>query len=229
MRRPNFVAAWIAVAVVGLAALWLLPLRLALIAGQFDAQGLSARAVGGRLWSGRLLAAEWRGLALGDIDVGLKPLALATATLRFELSGDQLRGEAWRRRGGGGVGNLSGRVAVAGLAGLPIEALVLERVDIGFRNGACTTAAGRLSLQPGGALARFGPLAGEPRCEGSAVLLPLESPDGAVRLELRVKPDTGFRARIEVAQVDEATRLALLAKGFQPTPQGLGMDLEGRL
>lgn len=220
---------WIIAALLMLAALALLPLRVALMAAGADARGLSARAVSGSVWSGQLAAAQWRGLGLGDVDARLQPLALATGTLRFQLSGNTLRGDVMMRRGGGGISAGNGRVDLAGNAVLPLRAVDLEAVDIGFRDGQCIAAAGRITVQPGGALARFGPMTGEPRCDGPFVLLDLASADGGERLALRIGADSGFRAHIDLVQVTEAERPALLAAGFQPTPQGLGLDLEGSL
>lgn len=215
-------------AMFALAMLVMLPLRLALVMAGAEAAGLAARDVRGRAGAGQLVAASWRGAGLGDVDVRLAPLASLGGAVRYEMTGDQLRG-AVRFGRGGGVYGMNGRVAVASIGGFAVNGAELAEVDIGFSGGVCTAAAGQIMVQPAGLLAGFGGLSGSPRCEGEAVLVPLASSDGAVRVDLRVKSGGAFRAEVMIDRLDESVRAGLLAAGFQPTPQGLAMKLEGVL
>jgi general secretion pathway protein N len=212
---------FVALLVLALLALW--PMRLAGLTGS----GLTARAVTGSVWNGRLEAAQIKGLALGDIDAGLAPLSLASGTLRLGFAGATIRGAVLQRRGGGGVADVTGRLLPGLVAGLPIAAVDLDGISLGFADGACTAATGRITLQPGGVIASQGAFSGTPRCDGPALLLPLVSASGRGRLDLRITADGRFRAALAIDGVSEADRPALLAAGFQPTPQGLALTAEG--
>ena len=212
---------FVALLVVALLALW--PMRLAGLAGA----GMTARAVTGSVWNGRLEAAQLKGLALGDIDAGLAPLPLVGGTLRLGFVGATIRGAVLQRRGGGGIADVTGRLSPGQVAGLPVASVDLDGVSLGFADGACTAAAGRIALQPGGVIANQGAFSGAPRCDGPALLLPLVSASGRGRLDLRITSDGRYRAALALDGVAEADRPALLAAGFQPTPQGLALTAEG--
>ncbi len=209
--------------VLALLALW--PLRLAGLAGS----GLTARTVTGTVWSGRLEAAQLQGLPLGDIDAGLAPLPLLGGTLRLGFVGPVIRGAVVQRRGGGGIVDVSGRLLPGQIAGLSVDAIEFDAVSLGFADGACSVASGRIVLQPGGAIASQGVFSGTPRCDGPALLVPLVSAAGRSRLDLRVTADGRYRASLALDGVTERDRPALLAAGFQPAPQGLTLTVEGTL
>lgn len=216
-------------AMLAAAALLLVPMRVAIMALGLERAGLSARAVSGSVWGGQLRAAGFRGAGLGDIGLRLAPLPLLAGTARFTASGERLRGALERSVNGGGVAGMSGRLELGGLAGLPITAFELEDVGIGFADGACRTAAGRVTAIPGPAMGGEGGLTGQPRCDGRFVLLPLMSASGLSRLELRIGADGGYRAELAMDGADEASRAVLLGRGFQPTPQGVALRVEGNL
>ncbi len=203
-------------------ALALLPLRIVLALGN---AGLAARSVSGSLWSGQLADAVWRGMPIGDLDVGLSPLSLLGGAPALHLSGTALTGVASRA----GVSGLSGNVDASGQTPLPLGRIGLQDVEIVFDNKTCTQARGLVTVAATGSLAPAlgGSLQGLARCEGGALLLPLAS--ATAQLLLRIGGDGGWRAVISVTSVDEATRTGLLAAGFAPTPQGLSRTLEGHL
>lgn len=225
MKRPLLAFT----ALLAAALLLMLPLRLALKMAGLDAAGLSAQAVSGSLWSGRMTAAGWRGIALGDGSAGLSPLALLTGRVRLGWAGDTIGGTIVRHRGGGGVEGVSGRTGAMTIGGLGLQSMEFAGVDIGFADGRCSRAGGQVSLQPAGALALAGSLTGIPRCAGEALVLPLVSADGSAQIELRARADASYRATITLEPVAEAARPGLLAAGFQPTPQGVAMTVEGVL
>lgn len=220
---------WGFAAVLATAVLLLWPLRLAISGLGLEAAGLSARAVRGSMWSGELDAAGFRGARLGDVTLRLAPLALLAGRVEWRISGDALRGAGFRAVDGGGVTELSGRLALDGLAGLPVAGFELDAVGIAFAGGACRSAAGRVTAIAGPALGDEGGLTGQPRCDGRYVLLPLVSASGLARLDLRIAADGGYRAALALEGGDEARRAALLGRGFQPTPQGLALQVEGQL
>jgi general secretion pathway protein N len=200
----------------------LLPLRAVLALGN---GGLAARTVTGSLGSGQLAAAAWRGVALGDLDVGLAPLSLLTGTPALHFAGPALAGTATPA----GVSGLSGSVDAGGQTPLPIGRIGLQDVEIAFDKRVCTQARGMVTVAATGSLATAlgGSLQGLARCDGGALLLPLAS--ATAQLLLRIGGDGSWRAVISVTSVDEATRTGLLAAGFAPTPQGLSRTLEGHL
>lgn len=225
MKRPVLVF----LALLTAAMLVMLPLRAGLSLAGLDAAGVAAQQSTGTVLAGRLVDAGWRGAALGDLRVRLAPLALAQGLLRYDLDGAGFSGGAFRSIGGGGITGANGRLAITSIGGLAVNGVVLDGVDLRFSNGACAGAGGRVALQPGGGLAGFGTLAGDARCDGREVLLPLATPGGEARIDLRIAQDGRFRAQVAITQVDEAMRPALLAAGFQPTPLGLGLAMEGTL
>jgi hypothetical protein len=61
------------------------------------------------------------------------------------------------------------------------------------------------------------------------VVIPLVSGDSAVQMTFKLRDDASYTASITVEPVAEAARPALLAAGFQPSPQGMAMTVEGVL
>jgi general secretion pathway protein N len=209
---------------IGLLLLW--PLRL--VPGLREA-GFAAESIEGSLWAGQLRAARWHGLVIGDVGVGVSPLALLGGNLRLSLAGPALRGSVMRG-GTTGVAGLSGNVALAGPMPLPIVGVAFDGVDTVFSGGICRNAAGQIRLLPGGALARATggqALAGVIRCDGDQLLLPLAA--GAARLDMRIGATGRYRATITIAGAESAASPALLAAGFVPTPDGVAATLEGVL
>lgn len=213
--------AFVALLVLALMASW--PLR---FAGLGD-MGLTAQAVSGTVWSGRLTAAQLRGLPLGDVQASLAPLPLLGGTVRLAFIGPAIAGAVLRHGDGGGVSGVRGRLLPGRLAGLPVATLDFEDFSVDFRGATCASSSGRVTLQAGGILARIGALVGTPRCDGPALVLPLTA--DRTRLDLRIAADGRYRATLAVDDVGEGDRAGLLAAGFQPTPRGLAFNVEGRL
>jgi general secretion pathway protein N len=218
---------WLAFAaalVIGLLALW--PLRLA---PGLARTGLAAASATGSIWLGDLASARWRGLALGDLRVGLSPLALLTGRTRLTMNGTALRGTIEQGSTSGGA-TLSGDIPLAGNTPLPITQLILDGFNVRFDHGTCKTAFGKLRIMAAGPLAAAssgGSFSGTPKCEAGKLLLPLAS--GPARMDIRIGEGGGYRASMAVAGPDPANRAALLAAGFQPDPQGVVLNLEGSL
>ncbi len=223
----NRIYRWLAFAlalVVGLLAMW--PLRLA---PGIAATGLSSASATGSIWAGELTAARWRGLELGELHVGLAPTALLGGHLRLAVEGASLRGAILQGRTNG-VESLNGDIPLAGSTPLPIARLGLDSVSIEFAGGVCKKASGQIRFVASGALAAAsagGIFAGTPVCDAGQLLLPLAA--GPARMDIRIGGDGRYRAAISVTGSDATERPALLAAGFQPTPQGVALNLEGSL
>lgn len=218
-------ASRLALAFAGFLALFLvatLPLRLVL-----DGSSISARSVSGSVWSGTLSAATWRGLSVGDVSLGLAPLPLLTGTRRIDVGTATLTGSIESGRGGGAVRGFNGTASPGRIAGLPITGLSFTDFTAGFRDGRCDAASGSLTVTLGGPLADRGSFSGVPRCDGDRLLLPLQA--NAARLELRLADGGAFTAQVDLDAVEPAARPALLASGFQPTPTGFALTLQGTL
>ncbi len=218
---------WLAFAlalVAGLLALW--PLRLA---PGIAATGLTAASATGSIWAGETTATRWRGLAIGDLHVGLAPMALIGGHMRLAVDGASLRGAILQGRTSG-VEALNGDMPLAGSTPLPVARLGLDSVSVEFVAGVCKKAAGQIRLVASGALAAVaagGVFAGTPVCDTGELRLPLSA--GPARMDIRIGGDGRFRAAISVTGADSTDRPALLAAGFQPTPQGVALNLEGSL
>lgn len=228
---------WISLTVV-LAALIFMPLRLASGIIGLDAMGVSARQVGGSVWSGRMEQTRIGGFDLGTVDVGLNPLSLllGRARMGFErVSGVGIEPLAGTYDIGPGrrvIDGLSGTVLATGWTDLPIEKLSFEGVNVHFSDGQCRSASGRVQLMLAVRIAgldlRNG-LSGVARCEGGALLLPLAGQSGMERLTLTITGDGQYEARFGINATDPITSAALAAAGFSATAEGYFRVVRGRL
>lgn len=199
----------------------LLPARLAL-----PAPPLAASAVRGSLWQAELADAQAGGLALGTISLGVQPLALLQGRLQWQMAGG-VSGSLWRSATAQGADGLTGRITGAALPGLPIRSLDLAGLALALDGtGSCQSAAGQVTASLGTAIAGQATLMGSPRCDGAALLLPLASADGRLRLDLTVQPGR-WQARTSISGASPAEMLALTAAGFRPDGAALGRTETG--
>lgn len=218
-----------------LAMLLLTPLRL-VIDPLGAPRGLSATEVAGSAWSGRLRGAHWRGQALGDVGLRLRPLPLLAGVRRLRLQnsaagidvlGGRLRGIA----GGDGVIPLDGLPA---LAGLPLR-LSLQDATLVFDGEGCREAGGQVRVELALPAPSLPPLilAGSPACDGGVARLALTAEDPghplAFEADVGVEADGRYRVHALARTDDPAARLALLAAGFQDGPGGLARVDDGSL
>jgi general secretion pathway protein N len=225
VKRPALIFA----AMLVVALLLLLPLRLALAAAGLADSGLAARSVSGSLWAGQMNGTVWRGLWLGDGRASLSPLVLLRGGVSLDWRGEKLSATVIRQAKGGGIDAAKGQFGPVTVSGLVLQRVDLDGFAVVFDSGSCTRAGGRVTLLPGGALAMAGAMAGTPRCDGKAVVIPLASGDSAVQMTIKLRDDASYTASITVEPVAETARPALLAAGFQPSPQGMAMTVEGVL
>lgn len=215
-----------------------LPLRLVLGWIGVGEQGLTARRATGTVWAGELREANFGGLALGDLRAGLSPWPLLIGRARVDLDGRTdaqdraLHGAVSVSRHGLGVEDLTASVATGRLfAPVPVTALDLDAVTVHFSDGACEVAEGRVRATLGNGIAGIvlpPTLAGDPRCDGAALLLPLVSQAGTEGVTLRITGDGAYQADFVVRPGDPAAATKLEAAGFQPTATGERLSVQGR-
>jgi hypothetical protein len=205
--------------VIGLVAF--LPARLAL-----PAPPLAARAVAGSLWRAELADAQAGGLPLGTLGLSAQPLALLKGRLQWLLSGS-LSGSVWRSAAAQGADGLSGRINGAALPGLAIRSIDLASVSLALDGaGRCQSAGGQINAALVSPVAGQAMLSGSPACDGAALIVPLASGDGRLRLDLAIRPGR-WQARARIAGASPAEQLALTAAGFRPDGASLGLVQEG--
>jgi general secretion pathway protein N len=215
-----------------------LPLRLVLGAMSVDALGLSSRRVAGTVWGGSLREAQIGALALGDLSARLSPWSLFVGRARVEvagpgtLAGRGLTGALTVARHAFGVDNLTAGLAAGALfQPVPVTALDLDGVTVRFADGACETAEGRVraTLGAGPAGLPLPPqMAGAIRCDRGALLVPLTGQAGAESVILRVEGDGRYRAELTLPAPDPAAAERLAAIGFTEAGGGWRLAAEGR-
>ena len=175
---------------------------------------LAATSVSGSLWQAELAGAMLGRMRLGDITLALQPGALIKGRLTWQVQGS-LNGQIWRSFTTGGVAGLNGRLNGSPLPGLPLAGISLIDVIATLDGvGRCETAGGQVTADLALPLAGQRSLTGAPRCDGAALLLPLASGDGRVRLDVT---STGGRwtARLAVSGAGVGEAAALTAAGFR--------------
>ncbi|WP_205479444.1 type II secretion system protein N [Sphingomonas arenae] len=228
---------WTAAAGIALLVLFF-PLRLALDAADLPKLGLTARAVSGSIWDGRIGDLSLGRQALGTFDVQLRPgpLLLGRTALRFQRR-DDLQGplEGTLRSGGGshGVEQLTGRLATASLlAPVPVDALEFRQVTILFHDGACMKAEGEVSAAAGarlGGLNLTKALTGPVSCEGQRVRARLASETGRETLEVLLSENGRYRAFMTLRGLPPTVAAGLGLIGFQNGPEGTSLSMSGAL
>ena len=215
-----------------------LPLRLAM--GWFDLgnTGLTAREVRGSLWFGSLREASFGGVALGDLRARLSPVQLLVGRARIDLSGpgraggQPLRGAIGVTRHSFGIDDLTANLPAGTVfAPVPISALDFDDVSVRFQDGNCQNAEGRVRATISGDLAGVNlgqGMSGTARCDAGALLLPLASQSGTERIALRLWATGRFRGELTVQPGDAAAIEKLVLSGFQATPGGYTLSIEGR-
>ena len=215
-----------------------LPLRLVLGWVGIGDEGLTARRVTGTVWGGSMREATIGGVALGDLRARLSPWPLLIGRARIELegrpdaAGRTLHGAISVSRHGFGVDDLTAGLVTGRLfAPLPVTGLDLESVTVHFNGDACETAEGRVRATLGDGPAGVAlptSVAGEARCDGTALLLPLTSQAGREGVSLRVNADGTYRADFLVRPGDPAAAARLEATGFTPSAAGHRLSVQGR-
>lgn len=175
---------------------------------------LAATAATGSVWKSQLSGAALGRMSLGDIALGLQPGALLKGRLSWQAQGS-LNGQIWRSFTAGGVAGLNGRLNGSPLPGLPLAGISLADVLATLDGaGRCEAAGGQVTVDLALPLAGQRQLAGAPRCDGAALLLPLASGDGRVRLDVTITAGR-WAARLAVSGAGVGEAAALTAAGFR--------------
>ncbi len=221
------------------AALFFLPLRLAVGMAGLDDTRFSAKAISGSVWNGRIEGAQLGPFALGDLDAGLRLLPLLTGRVLMDLERPPVAGDrglvATVGKSGNGllVRDLTTIMAVGSqLAPLPASAIDLQAVSITFAGGRCQSASGqvRMSLDaniPGLNLKQG--LLGKAECQDGVLVLPLQSGSGMEQLTLKLQGNGFYTARLFLSGSDRAWTLLLPTLGFRKVPSGYAIKVAGQL
>lgn len=207
-----------------------MPLSVAL---SYAGPALSARAVSGTIWSGKLVEGRVGRLSLGDAIVGMRLIDVVQGRMGVTVQSAFGRGNV----------TSSGRVFAASdvtanfdasalFAPLPVDRLDLTNVSAAFNLGRCTRGEGRVRatfLGNVGGLSLAQGLSGVARCEGAALLLPLVSQSAMERLNLYLQGDGGYRAEFFVRSTDPALAAKLTSSGFKPVRDGFVLRFAGKL
>lgn len=224
-----------------LALVALIPMRIGLGWLGLADHGFAVREVEGSVWNGVLTEAQFASASLGDLHAGLATLPLAIGRARIDLernadSGateteDVIDGAITMSGGSFGLDDMRARLQTgSAFAPLPLRSINLDNVSAYFENGLCTSAEGMVSAELGGDLAGVPlppTLAGNARCDGGELLLPLMSQSGMEQVNLRLGADSAYTLELVVNPSDEALRARLAISGFTPSGQGFAMTVRG--
>jgi general secretion pathway protein N len=218
-----------------LAALLLfLPMRLALAWTGLGDAGFAARSVTGSVWDARLVEATFGELTLGDVDARLSPLALLLGRARLGIDGGQrsLQGAVTVTRHGFAIDDVTATLPTGRVfAPLPVGTLDLTAVTVHFADGVCRKAEGRIRATLVGDAAGVAlppSVAGNARCDGGALLLPLASDAGRETVALRITGNGRYTAVFALQPADPATAERLSGAGFVAGGGGYQLSVEGR-
>jgi general secretion pathway protein N len=208
------------------------PMRLALAWASADRAGVSAAEVSGSMWDGRLRAAQYRGVPLGDVEASLDPFALFAGTRRLAVRGTL--GRATLVDGGSrGFEMADAAIEVEHLRpAVPLTGrLRLESATLLFSANRCERAAGRIATD---ILQRAfnGPeVAGNLSCAGDAATAQLQGrvQDTEVSIILRLDGTGRYQAETRIVSTNPAVRGALALAGFVDNGDGLTRSDEGAL
>ncbi|MDE2562380.1 MAG: type II secretion system protein N [Sphingomonadales bacterium] len=216
------------------------PLRIALGWAGAGRGRVTAQAVQGSIWSGRIGALNVGPLPLGTVDAGLKPLPLLLG--RAEVWVERSAGaneEPFRAIASGSGGDLSlrhvnGTLPLAGTAGaLPVDAVGFSEFAIEMRGGKCESAEGTVSLRiaPVSALLPDAlSLSGQARCQDGALAVPMRGPTGMEQLLFKAQGDGKWTADLVLTGLPVEVSGPLLDMGFSARGGGgIGLRAGGSL
>lgn len=200
-----------------LALVLLMPLRLVLGIGGGP---VSAEAVTGSVWNGKLQGASLGGERLGDVDAGLSLLPLFLGRANVRVDGALIHGAIFS--------TLSGKGAAISTLSLPLSrafgpvrlaGLEANGVNVRYRGKACAEAEGRVMLRVRSLIGEQ-TVSGNLRCGGAALAVDLMSQSGMQRISVRF-PDSGhYEATLIMRTADPRETAGLAAAGFRETPVG---------
>ena len=228
MNRLILASVFAAVFALSLAAA--MPLGAALAFTRAGAMGLSAAAVSGSIWNGRLDDMRLKGIRFGAVAARLDPVSLLAATRRLRL--DSREGHAVLALGRAqGVEGADAVIDIA-LLGLPVAGVVrLQDATVLFERGRCSVAKGRLIADIAQGAWKGPALQGELGCDGAIAVARLSGGNAGGEAEVTLSVDAAARYRLQtrVTGGDAGLRLALTIAGFTESESGMLRSDQGRL
>lgn len=221
-------------AMLAVALLLFLPMRLALAWSGLGDAGLAARSVTGSIWDATLGEAQFGDLALGDLGARLSPWSLLIGEARLALDGAPrpLQGAVSVSRHGFSIDDVTATLPTGRVfQPLPVGALDLTAVTVHFADGNCVKAEGRVRATLVGDAAGVAlppSVAGNARCDGGALLLPLASDAGRETVALRITGAGRYSAVFALQPADAAAAAKLTSTGFVDRAGGYQLSVEGR-
>lgn len=220
------------VAGIALALAATVPMSVALSWLGADQVGVSAAEVSGSIWSGRLKAAQYRGIPLGDVEASLDPFALLVGTRRLAVQGT-LGGATLVDGDSRGFEMADAAIEAAHLhPALPLAGhMRLERATLLFSGRRCVRAEGHIATD---LLERAfdGPeVAGTLSCAGEAAVARLDGrlQDVDVSIALRLDAGGRYQAETRIVSANPMVRGALALAGFAESGDGFVRSDEGAL
>lgn len=225
---------WLALAgLTALSLVALLPLRLAI--GLAAPENVTARSAEGPVWGGRIGDLRAGPLPLGTLDASLRPLPLLLGRAEFALGRDgpaPFTAVASASGSDVALSRVNGTVTLPdGLGGLPVNSLSFGDLSVAMANGKCSKAQGTLGLllaSPGPLLPDAISLSGKARCEGGALVVPMQGPGGMERLTLRIAGDGRWQADLILTGLPPEASAPLIQGGFTARPGGVGIGTSGQ-
>lgn len=222
-----------------IALILLLPMRLALSWIGLSDNGLSARSAQGSVWAGSLTEARVSDIDLGDLKARLSPVQLLIGRARVDLvgrdsgPGTALHGAIGITRHSFGIDDLTATLpGGTAFAPVPVAQLDLDDVSVRFRDGTCERAEGRVRATLAGTIGAITlpqAMSGTARCQGDTLLLPLASAAGTEAIALKVRQDGHYVADLTMRPSDPAIAQKLQLSGFQQSPAGYTLSIQGGL
>jgi len=208
------------------------PMRLALSWLGADQSGVSAAEVSGSIWSGRLKAAQYRGIPLGDVEASLDPLALIAGTRRVTVQGTL--GKATLVQGTlRGFETADAAIEIERLhPALPLAGrLRVEQATLLFSGGRCLRAEGRIATDVLQRAFRGPDVAGTLSCAGDAAVARLDRRLDDVQVSIAIRVDAGgrYEAETRIISANPMVRSALALAGFAESGDGFVRSDEGVL
>lgn len=216
-----------------LAMIALVPLRLVVA----NVPGLTARSVDGPAWSGTIRDLRAGPLPLGDVDAGLLPLPLLIGRPEMWIARHGTSAAPFAARAAGGEGwlrlsRVNGTVPLAdGMAGLPVASASFTDFALRMEGGKCVEASGTASLtlsQLSVLLPDAIAVSGQARCEGGALLVPMQGAGGMEHLTLRVQGSGAWTADLALSGLPAEVSGPLVDMGFSARPGGIGFRASGQ-
>jgi len=224
--------------ILGVAMLVTWPLRAAFGIFGLKDMGVAARSLRGPIWWGGAEELQVRGVQLGTVDVYLNPVQLLIGRVRVDIARrlgtpEDIAGAFTVGLNRRGIDDVTGALALAApLAPLPVSRVEFDDLTVHFSNKLCTVAEGRVRARVPAlisGLSLSNGLAGDARCSGDVVELPLVSQSGLEQLTIRIAQDGSYQATMRVRTTDPLLAAALGANGFRQVGAEQVLRTVGRL